>query len=161
MNPLNTSFFALCLPVYPVLPLKHKDDFDGVRQRSPFLFAIILAIACRTYRKHTESNPRSDRPALSISAIDEISRMAHAHLGASMFRKQHQVADVQAILLLSMFVLTGLGQSPDQWMLSGHCCRVGYRIGLDKAYLRAADSARISDKNVVVERWQAWLAWYR
>jgi len=87
--------------------------------------------------------------------------MAHAHLGASLFRKQHQVADVQAILLLSMFVLTGLGQSPDQWMLSGHCCRVAYRIALDKAYKSIIPSMGVSDKENMTERWQTWLAWYR
>lgn len=78
-----------------------------------------------------------------------------------MFRKQPRVLDVQAVLLLANWNLFGRGMSPDNWLVSGHCGRLAYRIGLDQIADAASqvDEVRSSGDNPVLERWGTWLGW--
>ena len=143
--------------MYPII-YDLPDNCQELRRRSPFLFTTILAVACRFYRHHTSKAPKADQPPLSPATSYEIVRMAYAHLGASLFWKQHQLEDVQAVQLITLWVLTRPGQSPDQWLVSGHAARLAYRIGLNKASEKDLGSLGTPSR---MERWQMWLAWYR
>lgn len=142
----------------PIIQYQSTDHYDDLQRKSPFLFTVILAVACRFYHKHSTSYPRPDRPPISASVVGDVAHMAFAHLGASLFWKQHQLADVQSVQLISLWVLSRPGQSPDQWLVSGHCSRLAYRIGMNKVSETAVDAP---DRANRLESWQTWLAWYR
>ncbi|GMK56158.1 hypothetical protein CspeluHIS016_0212140 [Cutaneotrichosporon spelunceum] len=139
-------FMERCHVTFPVM----RYEYEDLHRKSPFLFTCVLAVASRYYLRYQQVNP--SLPVIEATAITAIKDLAYSHLGASMFRKQPGVMDVQAVLLLANWNLFGQGMSPDNWLVSGHCGRLAYRIGLD----RIASYAR--DRPVLC-RWRAWLGW--
>jgi hypothetical protein len=160
-----------CHPAFPLLePYTELDShFDHVRSSSPFLLTTILAIAARYYTAYRRTQPVTlGLPAIATNALEGLADLACAHLGFVLFRKQHQLSDVQATLLLSVWIPRGKGQSADQWMVTGLCTRLAYRIGIPDllsrpAMLRLANAAGPLDADDVLEassilpQWHTWL----
>lgn len=139
-----------------------------MRYSSPFLFTAILAIAARyypNYRLHQVAEPRL--PLITNTALQGLAELACAHLGFVLFRKQHQLSDVQAALLLSIWIPRGQGQFADQWMVSGLCTRLAYRIGIPKILSHPSiqriatgsdlDAQDLRDINSILPQWHTWL----
>jgi hypothetical protein len=140
-----------------------ESDFATARRKSPFLFTTMLAIAGMYYVASQQRD--SSLPFVEPSAITAIKQLAYSHFGASMFRKRPRALDVQAVLLLSNWNLFGRGMSPDTWLVSGHCGRLAYRIGLDRvadigSHIPPSDGeAFLSQSLPILERWRTWLGW--
>jgi hypothetical protein len=106
-------------------------------------------------------------PLIAGSALAALADLACAHLGFVLLRKQHQLSDVQATLLLSVWIPRGRGQSADQWMLTGLCTRLAYRIGVPDTFGCPAinrllnaydlDTNDIGEANSVLPQWHTWL----
>ncbi|KAH3552971.1 hypothetical protein KXW20_001568 [Aspergillus fumigatus] len=134
---LFSLFFQKCHPLFPLLePGKDLDrHFDHIRSSAPFLFTAVLAVAGRYYTAYRDKlSSRSSLPPIAGSALAALADLAGAHLGFVLLRKQHQLSDVQATLLLSVWIPRGGGQSADQWMLTGLCTRLAYRIGVPDSF---------------------------
>lgn len=94
--------------------------------------------------------------------------MACAHLGFALFRKQHQLEDVQAALLMSVWIPRGSGQSADQWLVAGFCIRLAQRIGVSESFAqpivtRLLRTGQQSSENIaewqdILLQWHTWLA---
>ncbi|GFF57345.1 hypothetical protein IFM46972_10769 [Aspergillus udagawae] len=167
---LFSLFFQKCHPLFPLLE-PYKDlsrDFDHIRSSSPFLFTTILAIAGRYYTGYRETqSSKSGLPLITASALTALADLACAHLGFAIFRKQHQLSDVQATLLLSVWIPRGKGQSADQWMVTGLCTRLAYRIGVPDSIGREVvmrllnsthfDANDIREANSILPQWHTWL----
>ncbi|GAQ05327.1 hypothetical protein ALT_2648 [Aspergillus lentulus] len=167
---LFSLFFQKCHPLFPLIePCKDLDrHFDHIRSSAPFLFTAILAIAGRYYTAYREKqSARSNLPPIPGNALAALADLACAHLGFVLLRKQHQLSDVQATLLLSVWVPRGRGQSADQWMLTGLCTRLAYRIGVPDSFgcpaiIRLLNSSDIDindigEANSVLPQWHTWL----
>lgn len=165
-------FFLKCHPAFPLLePYKDLDShFDHIRSSSPFLLTTILAIAARYYTAYRRTQPPATLglPPIATNALEALADLACAHLGFVLFRKQHQLSDVQATLLLSVWIPRGKGQSADQWMVTGLCTRLAYRIGIPgllsrPAMLRLANAAGPLDADdmrearSILPQWHTWL----
>lgn len=172
-SPLSHShsrdrFFQKCHPHFPLLePYKGPvDHFDHARSSSPFLFTTVLAIAARYYPVHQKSQP--DWPPINDHSLESLADLVCAHLGFVLFRKQHTLSDVQATLLLSVWIPKGRGQFADQWMVTGLCTRLAYRIGVLELFNRPAvlhllnstqlDVRDIQEVNSILPEWHTWLA---
>ena len=106
-------------------------------------------------------------PAITGEALEALADLACAHLGFVIFRKQHRLSDVQATLLLSVWIPRGQGQSADQWMVTGICIRLAYRIGVPDSFNRPViatflnantfDDNDIREVNDILRQWHTWL----
>ncbi|KAJ4176363.1 hypothetical protein NW755_014452 [Fusarium falciforme] len=132
------------------------------------LFAFTLAIAGRYFNGYQNTQPAASRlPLITPDALEALADLAGAHLGFVLLRKQHELSDVQAALLLSVWIPRGRGQSADQWMVTGLCTRLAYRIGIPDlpsrpAVLRFASSTNpsvddIHEVNSILPQWHTWL----
>ncbi|EEU33848.1 uncharacterized protein NECHADRAFT_55935 [Fusarium vanettenii 77-13-4] len=167
---LFTLFFQKCHPSFPMLE-SYEDlgrHFEHIRSSSPFLFTSILAIAGRYYNSYRERLLALERPqAITVNALEALAELACAHLGFVLFRKQHQLSDVQATLLLSVWIPRGKGQSADQWMISGLCNRLAHRIGMTDLWSRPEVQRFINSPNPdvkdtqlvdeILPQWHTWL----
>ncbi|KAF5264654.1 hypothetical protein FOXYS1_4553, partial [Fusarium oxysporum] len=144
-----------------------KGYFDQIRSSSPFLLTSILAVAGRYYTGYRGTQLGiSELPPIAATSLGALADLACAHLGFVLFRKQHQLADVQAVLLLSVWIPRGRGQSADQWMVSGLCTRLAYRIGIpdlieSPAVLRLVNSPNLDVNDVreienILPQWHTW-----
>ncbi|KAH7168189.1 putative C6 finger domain protein [Fusarium sp. MPI-SDFR-AT-0072] len=167
---LFTLFYQKCHPSFPLLePCTDFDShFDHIRSSAPFLFTTILAIAGRYYTGYRKTQSAlMNLPPIAPSALESLADLACAHLGFVLFRKQHQLSDVQATLFLSVWIPRGKAQSADQWMLTGLCTRLAYRIGIPDVWnhpgiLRLLNSASpdandVHDVNSILPHWHTWL----
>ncbi|KAJ4265748.1 hypothetical protein NW764_015580 [Fusarium oxysporum] len=167
---LFTLFFQKCHPSFPLLQTSTdlKGYFDQIRSSSPFLLTSILAVAGRYYTGYRGTQLGiSELPPIAATSLGALADLACAHLGFVLFRKQHQLADVQAVLLLSVWIPRGSGQSADQWMVSGLCTRLAYRIGIpdlieSPAVLRLVNSPNLDVNDVreienILPQWHTWL----
>jgi hypothetical protein len=135
-------------------------------RHSSFLFTVIIAIAGRFYNGHCRVN-NSARMQLTPDQSKSINQLADSHLALSMFRKEYHLADVQSVSLLSVWNIHGAGQSPDQWMLSGHCGRLAHRIGLEKTTARGEQvfaqrrelQIDATELRSMLEHWTTLVAW--
>ncbi|CAG7560653.1 unnamed protein product [Fusarium equiseti] len=143
--------------------------FDRTRSSSPFLFTTILAIAGRYYTGYRKTQPTMlGLPPITANALGSLADLACAHLGFVLFRKQHQLSDVQATLLLSVWIPRGKGQSADQWMVTGLCTRLAYRIGIPDLWSHPAirrvinspdpDPNDIHEVKGILPQWHTWLS---
>ena len=136
--------------------------YEECRGKSSFLFTVILSIGGR-FSGNDDSSVEPKKPTLSLNQRHEINQLAHSHLAATLFRKEFQLADLQAVLVLSVWNLEGSGRSPDQWILHGHCGQLAYRIGLDTIATRGqsllSPDRKPSDARSVIERWATLLSW--
>jgi hypothetical protein len=106
-------------------------------------------------------------PTITDEALGALADLACAHLGFVIFRKQHQLSDVQATLLLSVWIPRGQGQSADQWMVAGICNRLANRIGVPDSFSWPAistfasatsfDAREILEVNDILRQWHTWL----
>ncbi|RAL08765.1 Zn(II)2Cys6 transcription factor [Aspergillus homomorphus CBS 101889] len=170
---LFALFFQKCHSSFPILGSTGgpDDNFDRMRSSSPFLFTVILSIAGRYYPKHRETQPASSMPNITPEALEALAELACAHLGFVIFRKQHQLSDVQATLLLSVWIPRGYGQSADQWMVTGICTRLAHRIGIPDTFSRPAiatflgtddfGDSDVHEVNDLLRQWHTWLIIYQ
>ncbi|KAJ4229766.1 hypothetical protein NW757_014032 [Fusarium falciforme] len=167
---LFALFFQKCHPSFPLLETSTDPDshFDTIRSSSPFLLSSTLAIAGRYFNGYQNTQPAASRlPLITPDALEALADLAGAHLGFVLLRKQHELSDVQAALLLSVWIPRGRGQSADQWMVTGLCTRLAYRIGIPDlpsrpAVLRFASSTNpsvddIHEVNSILPQWHTWL----
>ncbi|KAJ5116821.1 C6 finger domain protein [Penicillium angulare] len=106
-------------------------------------------------------------PSIAQDTLEALADLACAHLGFVIFRKQHQLPDVQAALLLSVWIPRGNGQSADQWLVTGICTRLAYRIGVPDCMRRPAisrfmdatsfDAEDAREVNEILLQWHTWL----
>ncbi|PLB53258.1 putative C6 finger domain protein [Aspergillus steynii IBT 23096] len=162
-------FCQKCHPLFPVLGLSENidGDFDRIRSTASFLFTVILTIASCYYNNYQKTNLETAMVPIAQDIIDALADLSCAHLGFVIFRKQHQLSDVQATLLLSVWIPRGHGQSADQWMVTGICTRLAYRIGVPDSYSRPAISTfknashftsnDIREVNEILSQWHTWL----
>lgn len=160
---LTGSFFERCHPFLPIVNVStvQIDRHADIRHRSAFLYTAILAIAARFYVKH--SALPSGVYALTSAAAAGMARLAYSHLAASLFRKQHQLADVQATLLLGGWGLQAGGGGPDPWLVTGHCARLAHRLGLHRAsslHIPPLNDLDDHAKDKRVSQWRTWACWY-
>lgn len=137
-------------------------SYDECQAKSSFLLTVILAVGGRFDGGRCPTGNFAGN-TLSPDQRRRINQLAHSHLAASLFRKEFQLADLQAVLILSVWNLEGSGRSPDQWILHGHCGQLAYRIGLDTIITRGqfllnAGSEHL-DVRSVIERWSTLLSW--
>lgn len=167
---LFSLFVRKCHPSSPLLDSSSDEDghFNHVRASSPFLFTAILAVAGRyrtSYRNMQQTT--SNLPPISDSAFDALADLAYAHLGFALFRKQHRLFDIQATMLLSVWIPRGNGQAADQWVTMGLCNRLAYRIGIPDACRSPAilnftgshqlEAGNIQEIRIALSRWYTWL----
>ncbi|UKZ91445.1 uncharacterized protein TrAFT101_006423 [Trichoderma asperellum] len=166
---LFALFFQKCHPTFPLLgPFKDCDShFDHIRSSSPFLLTAILTIGARYYTLYREvQSAISNLPVVTVSALEALADLAGAHLGFVLCRKQHELSDVQATLLLSVWIPRGNGQSPDQWLITGLSTRLAYRIGVPDSFGRPVisrflasihfDSGDVNEVNCILPQWHTW-----
>ena len=158
-----------CHSFFPILDSCEDlhSHFDRIRSASPFLISVILAIAGRYYIRYQETQHTMSMPPITGSVLEALAELACAHLGFVIFRKQHQLSDVQATLLLSVWIPRGQGQSADQWMVTGVCTRLAYRIGVPDSFSRPAISTFLNAKDIdvntirevnhILRQWHTWL----
>lgn len=156
-GPANLCFFEKCHAFLPIMSFEAQPDrTEQLRRTSSFLLTAVLAIGSRFYCKYTASR---GEPLLQSDVAAAIARLAYAHLAASLFRKQHQLADVQATLLLGGWGLQAGGGGPDPWLVTGHCARLAHRLGLH----RIGSASWIASTQSPEKRgaqWRTWMAWF-
>ncbi|WWC89934.1 uncharacterized protein L201_004863 [Kwoniella dendrophila CBS 6074] len=142
---LYCSFFDHCHPLYPILDHlgDAKNSFQTTQTSSPFLFAVIIAISARFHVRLSSSSPLRV-PMITRESSDLLNDLAYSHLGFVSMRKQHRLEDIQATLLLSLWLLRGKGQSPDPWIITGTSIRLAYRIGMHNLLQRPAVGSMIN-----------------
>lgn len=124
------SYVDHCHSFLPILDVALTDPFTPI-QKFPTLFSTVLAIASRFYRRHNTTHTLDPQLPLALAEI------AESLLAKSILRKQHALADVQAILLLAAWGLRPGGKGPDAWVLTGHATRVARRLGVHRVVAHA------------------------
>ncbi|EIW72499.1 hypothetical protein TREMEDRAFT_24778 [Tremella mesenterica DSM 1558] len=162
---LFNFFFDKCHQYLPVVHFSRSNlpRFLEIRRRCSFLLTTILAIAARFYRPHRERFPSHHLPPLDAEAPHVMARLAYSHLAASLFRKQHQLLDVQATILLAGWGLHAGGRGPDPWLLTGHALRLAHRLGLHRVGNNPSVSFEGLDdeaRDKLLTQWKTWLCWY-
>lgn len=125
-------------------------------------------IAGRYYPKYREFEfSKASLPEITIGHIEAINDLAISHLGFVLVRKQHQLSDVQAAILFAVWIPRGDGKSPDQWMITGLCTRLAYRIELPDSgnhplITRFLESSQVGPEDIqnannIVNQWHTWL----
>lgn len=105
---------------------------------------------------------------MAVETLHRLADIACAHLGFALFRKQHQLEDVQATLLISVWIPRGNGQSADQWLVAGLCIRLAQRIGVSESFtqpivarllrMSQPSSDNIAELSTTLLQWHTWLA---
>lgn len=78
--------------------LASSPSFQRVACELQFLYTAILGIEARFCARQP---PCGSVPHISDETLDSIAALAYAHVGFSLCGKEHQLDDVQALLLLS------------------------------------------------------------
>ncbi|WWC96564.1 hypothetical protein V866_003432 [Kwoniella sp. B9012] len=145
-------YFTECHRFLPIIaPIKSQ---LAIQSFSGYLLTTVLAIACRFHPGH-------DRLlAFDDTTSKRIAQLAYSHLAASLFRKQHRLADVQASLLLAGYGLLPDGQGPDPWVVTGHAARIASRLGLYRVHLASASVSGREEVDKLLAQWRTWMAWY-
>ena len=140
-----------------------RRSYDETRAKSSFLFTVVLAVGGRFYGDYKPSFGSAGPPILSHDQRQRINQLAHTHLSASLFCKEFQLADLQAVLILSVWNLEESGRAPDQWILHGHCGQLAYRIGLDNIATQGQSlfnsGLEHPDVRSALERWATLFSW--
>lgn len=121
----------------PVVDLSdQRDAHKVIREKSPFLFSCIVAVAARFSSYFHDGSldfgetQHNSVPSVVEDAYVQMVMIAEDHLSRSLLRKQHSLSDVQATLLLAGWGLHSAGGGPDSWVLTGHAFRMSRRLGL-------------------------------
>ncbi|WWC64936.1 uncharacterized protein I303_107550 [Kwoniella dejecticola CBS 10117] len=149
---LFVFYFKHCHQFLPIL--SPASTYSSLQTHSAYLLTTILAIACRFQAAPTQ------QPIVNSAISKRIAQLAYSHLAASLFRKTHQLADVQAALLLGGYGLLADGQGPDPWIVTGHAARIASRLGLYKVHLSAANVSSQEQVEKVLAQWRTWMGWY-
>ncbi|KAI0000426.1 hypothetical protein BJV77DRAFT_1058039 [Russula vinacea] len=116
-------FFSGCHLFIPIFDVSY-DSYDGLKERSPWTFDAILAVAGKI---KSGNNP----PAPSFyKALEEAQGIARSSLFGPVVRKEA----VQGMLLLAAWSTNG-------WLPSGHALRMALDLGLHRALEKLADSS--------------------
>lgn len=152
----DLSFFNHCHPSLPVIA--DRISASDMQRTSSYLLTVVIAVASRFWLRSTyPSQPPSGWDVRIPSAS---AHLAYSHLAATLFRKQHRLADVQATLLLAGWGLQGGGQGPDPWLVTGHCVRLARRMGLHRTPYDVVPES-LEGKRRLRDRWRVWLCWYQ
>jgi hypothetical protein len=138
LNPC--SFFSGCHLFIPIFDVSY-DSYDGLKERSPWTFDAILAVAGKI---KSGNNP----PAPSFyKALEEAQGIARSSLFGPVVRKEA----VQGKLPIVNFVRDADGifkgmlllaaWSTNGWLPSGHALRMALDLGLHRALEKLADSS--------------------
>ncbi|KAF8499894.1 hypothetical protein F5888DRAFT_1793816 [Russula emetica] len=115
-------FFSGCHLFIPIFDVSY-DSYDELKERSPWTFDAILAVAGKI---KSGNNP----PAPSFyKALEEAQGIARSSLFGPVVRKEA----VQGMLLLAAWSTNG-------WLPSGHAFRMALDLGLHRALEKLADS---------------------
>jgi hypothetical protein len=149
---LTSSFFTNSHHFLPIIQFTRHDvdRHTEIRQRSPFLYTVILAIGARHYQR---SKARTSVIMTGMGGplhmddqtASSIRQLAYSHLAAVVMRKEHAFQDVQAILILSVWGLQGQGKGPDPWLLTGVVDRMAHRLELQRVGKSAVVNKALSD----------------
>ncbi|KIO30710.1 hypothetical protein M407DRAFT_20239 [Tulasnella calospora MUT 4182] len=143
---LYTIFFSGCHIFIPLFDPAY-DTFEGLRDRTPFCFDAILAVASKI---RAGTGPPS---ATFHRCLEEAQGIARSTLFGPVVRKEA----VQAMLLLAAWSTNG-------WLPSGHAMRMALDLGLHRALEKLAEpsSKKRSDeeeRDLVVSA-RIWLCLY-
>ncbi|KAG9050769.1 hypothetical protein FS837_002713 [Tulasnella sp. UAMH 9824] len=143
---LYTIFFSGCHLFIPLFDPAY-DTFEGLRDRTPFCFDAILAVASKI---RAGTGPPS---ATFHRCLEEAQGIARSTLFGPVVRKEA----VQAMLLLAAWSTNG-------WLPSGHAMRMALDLGLHRALEKLAEpsSKKRSDeeeRDLVVSA-RIWLCLY-
>jgi hypothetical protein len=133
------SFFSGCHLFIPIFDVSY-DSYEGLKERSPWTFDAILAVAGKI---KSGNNP----PAPSFyKALEEAQGIARSSLFGPVVRKEavqgkffivNLVRDVDGI---SKGMLLLAAWSTNGWLPSGHALRMALDLGLHRALEKLADS---------------------
>ncbi len=128
-----SSYACHLHPFLPVVDLSDpRDAHKVVREKSPFLFSCIMAVAARFSSYFHDGSldfgeaANNGVPAIVEDAYVQMVMIAEDHLSRSLLRKQHTLSDVQATLLLAGWGLHSGLSMPSL----GNLCSLPYGIPL-------------------------------
>lgn len=122
-------FLEHCHPFLPVLDAGASNKIARMREESPFLLTVILAIGLRFDALRT---CRLAEAGGTTGLSDSLTQMTEVLLGQTLLRSRFRLSDVQAVLFLHAWGLRPIGQGSDPWILSGHAFRLAKRLGVEK-----------------------------
>lgn len=122
-------FLERCHPFLPVLDAGTSNNIARMREESPFLLTVILAIGLRFDALRT--CPLAEAGA-TTGLSENLTQMTENLLGQTLLRSRFRLSDVQAVLYLHAWGLRPIGQGSDPWILSGHAFRLAKRLGVEK-----------------------------
>jgi hypothetical protein len=164
----DSSFIENCHPFLPIVNIAVPDAFSSIRQSAP-LFSAIIAVAARFYVRYVaRMSASSDRSLLDPSAPGRLANLAETHLGSTLLRKQYDLSDVQATLILAAWGLQPGGRGPDAWVVTGHAARIARRLGVHEVLAHAAENSITSKPGdeawerleALLPQWRTWLGWF-
>ncbi|KAF8532542.1 hypothetical protein JB92DRAFT_2688064 [Gautieria morchelliformis] len=118
-------FFSGCHLFIPLFDPTY-DTFDGLKERTPFCFDAILAVASKI---RSGNGPLTSPPTPTFyKCLEEAQGIARSTLFGPIVRKEA----VQAMLLLSAWSTNG-------WLPSGHAMRMALDLGLHRALEKMVD----------------------
>ena len=127
-------FFSGCHLFIPLFDPAY-DTYEGVRERSPWTFDAILAVAGKIRSGNNQPGPTF------YKALEEAQGIARASLFGPVGRKEA----VQGMLLLAAWSTNG-------WLPSGHAMRMALDLGLHRALEKLADPEHAKKRTEEEER---------
>lgn len=150
------SFFRHCHAFLPVVAQSRHDLslFEELRQQSSFLFTVILGISSRFVHRLDDNRSAPVQADASLA----IRRLVYSHYAASLLRRDYSIRDVQAVLLMSGWGLHMGPGGPEAWVATGHCARLGHRLGLHQLG-QGDQSTQVPEASLarLVNQWKTWL----
>ncbi|CAE6417206.1 unnamed protein product [Rhizoctonia solani] len=131
---LYNIFFSGCHLFIPLFDPAY-DTFESLRDRTPFCFDAILAVAAKIRVGNGQPGATFHR------CLEEAQGIARSTLFGPVVRKEA----VQAMLLLSAWSTNG-------WLPSGHAMRMALDLGLHRALEKLADGPSEGKRSEVEER---------
>ncbi|KDN49813.1 hypothetical protein RSAG8_01878, partial [Rhizoctonia solani AG-8 WAC10335] len=131
---LYTIFFSGCHLFIPLFDPAY-DTFESLRDRTPFCFDAILAVAAKIRVGNGQPGATFHR------CLEEAQGIARSTLFGPVVRKEA----VQAMLLLSAWSTNG-------WLPSGHAMRMALDLGLHRALEKLADGPSEGKRSEAEER---------
>ncbi|KIM29878.1 hypothetical protein M408DRAFT_328654 [Serendipita vermifera MAFF 305830] len=144
---LYNIFFSGCHLFIPLFDPAY-DTYEGIKERSPFCFDAILAVAAKI-----RAGGGSPGPAF-YRCLEEAQGIARSTLFGPVVRKEA----VQAMLLLAAWSTSG-------WLPSGHAMRMALDLGLHRALEKLAETtpgrvrSQEEERDLVVSA-RIWLCLY-
>ncbi|ELU42611.1 hypothetical protein AG1IA_03330 [Rhizoctonia solani AG-1 IA] len=134
LEKLQSRFFSGCHLFIPLFDPAY-DTFESLRDRTPFCFDAILAVAAKIRVGNGQPGATFHR------CLEEAQGIARSTLFGPVVRKEA----VQAMLLLSAWSTNG-------WLPSGHAMRMALDLGLHRALEKLADGPSEGKRSEAEER---------